>query len=285
MKDVDSTHSQSHLGEASRAAALANDAYFLGGYDLEMVTIRDWLMQLGARLYDRRLAWGAKSSAYAEELAAELQVGRRVVLIELEDDLELGQRAAVGQAVWIDHHGSRSGRNAPTALRQVFELLDGRPSEWTRWFDLVDANDRGHIPALLERGATTEELLAVRAADRAAQGISAVEEQAGREAAMRAELQEGGRWTLVRLPHGRTTVAADYMNKSLGGPGFENLLVLWSTGQHFLGDGRVVLGLESRFPGGYYGGDLPFRGYWGHPRKLCESTVHDVIQSLVDELE
>ena len=269
---------------SERSEKLATHSFFLGGYDLEMVTIRDWLRRQGARLFDKQLTWGARASSYADEIATELAAGRRPVLIELEDDLGLHLGGASEQVIVIDHHGPRAGKNAPTALRQTFELLSGRQGEWTRWFELVDANDRGHVRAMLECGAAVDELRSVRAADRAAQGVTDEQEQAGRRAAEQAKRMSDGLWTLVRSPHGRTSVIADSLDRSLGGPGFDHLLVLWPEGQQFFGVGRVVTALDVRFPGGYFGGELPDRGYWGHPDKLHENSVCGTVDLAVRQL-
>jgi hypothetical protein len=153
--------------------------FFLGGQDLEMVTIRDLLAEHApGRFHDKGLAWGAKASDYREEIEACLQRGETPVLIELQNDL--GRDPS--RVMVVDHHGERAGKDRPTSLHQVFDLL-GLPAErWTRWFELVAANDRGYIPEMGKMGATREEIEKVRAADRAAQGTTSEEEAAGEKA-------------------------------------------------------------------------------------------------------
>ncbi len=46
---------------------------------------------------------------------------------------------------------------------------------------LVAANDRGYIPAMLEAGASESEIACIRSLDRAAQGISAEDERLAAE--------------------------------------------------------------------------------------------------------
>lgn len=43
--------------------------FFIGGYDLEMVEIRNMLQSHGCAFFDKKLSWGAKASDYKEELA------------------------------------------------------------------------------------------------------------------------------------------------------------------------------------------------------------------------
>lgn len=112
--------------------------FFLGGHDLEMLTIRELLLEVAPdRFYDNGLAWGAKASAYRPEIAKSLEQGLTPALVELVNDLGLQST----QFIEIDHHGEHAGANQPTSLHQVFNLL-GLPSErWTRWLELVATND------------------------------------------------------------------------------------------------------------------------------------------------
>jgi hypothetical protein len=241
-------------------------AFFLGGHDLEMVTIRDLLLSSGvdARLvHDAKLRWGAKASAYRTQIERTLGAGQTPVLIELEDDLGLGHRA-----IHIDHHGPRGGRETPTSLQQIFALLKLPLESWTPWFERVAANDRGWIPALQALGLTDDEIDAVRRADREAQGITADEETAAERALALAETC-GSALTIVRLPHNRTAPVMDRLAMTKGPE--QNILVISQSGTeaeasevNFSGDGRIVAMLNERFPGGWSGGALPERGFWGH---------------------
>lgn len=234
--------------------------FFLGGTDLEMLTIRALLEEtVPGRFHDKHLVWGAKASAYGEEIGEALDAGKTPVLVEVEDDVGLDPEAVV----IANHHGERAGSDKPTSLHQIFALL-GLPAErWTRWFDLVAANDRGHIAEMQRLEATAEEIAAIRAADRAAQGITDQEEHAGELAATSAEGLAQGRLTVARLPHQRAATVADRLDPALGGPGFQNLLVLSPGEVNFFGAGELVTALDRRFPGGWYGGALPEYGFWG----------------------
>ncbi|MGH8491350.1 MAG: hypothetical protein ACREXS_21445 [Gammaproteobacteria bacterium] len=240
--------------------ARTNLVFFLGGADLEMATIRALLDEtVPDSVHDKGLRWGAKASAYREEIMGALAQGLTPVLVELEDDLGLGSP----YLIIVDHHGPEAGADKLTSLHQVFDLLELPPERWIRWYDLVAANDRGYIPEMLELGATQAEIIQVRAADRAAQGITSEDEQAGQKAASQAETVADGRLTIVRLPHNRTAAVTDRLDPALGGRGFQNLLVQSPEEVNFYGDGKFVMALATRFPSGWYGGALPERGFWG----------------------
>lgn len=249
--------------------------FFLGGRDLEMVTIRDLLAERApGRWHDQGLAWGAKASAYDAEIEAARANGLVPVMVELEDDLGLTVGGDAGSFIVVDHHGPRAGRDRPTSLHQVFALLEVEPAHWSRWFDLVAANDLGHIPAMTARGATPEEIRRVRAADRAAQGITAEQEAQAEQAAAAPQHLAGGLLTVVALPHDRTAAVADRLAPELGGPGCENLLILGPTSVHFFGAGELVLALDRTLPGGWYGGALPDRGFWGHAVPVPDALAY-----------
>jgi hypothetical protein len=225
-----------------------------------MLTIRELLERHApGRFFDKGLPWGAKASDYRAEIEECLAQGLTPVLVELQEDFEIdGNKIVVA-----DHHNERAGAGRPTSLHQVFDLLGLGAEEWTWWHELVAANDRGYIREMKEVGATQEEIREVRAADRQTQGVTAEEEREAEEAINDAEVLFDGRLTVVRLPHGRTSPVADRMERDLGGEGYENLLAL-SPGQvNFFGDGSVIRALDEKFQGGWYGGSLPERGFWG----------------------
>src|SRR3990167_2856633 len=119
--------------------------FFLGGQDLEMLTIRKFLEEKGQEVFDRRLEWGAKASFYASEIMQAAMEGKIPVLIELERDYPLPE-----STILIDHHGERSGEES--SLFQVFGLLGSHANSYED--RLIAANDSGYIPAMLAMGAT-----------------------------------------------------------------------------------------------------------------------------------
>ena len=183
----------------------------------------------------------------------------------------------------IDHHGPAAGKDAATALEQIFELLRLPAEAWTRWLELVAANDRAHVRGLQDVAATPEEIQRVRTADRAAQGIGPEEEAAAEEAAACLEVACEGRLHVAQLPHARTTALVDRLDPVLGGPGYQNLLVLSPDELNFFGQGDLVLALDQRFPEGWYGGALPERGYWGHQRARA-SEVRSFLEAHLEGL-
>lgn len=243
-------------------------AYFLGGADLEMQTIGSLLRRSVPldRINDKRLRWGAKASDYATEIMVAERTDLHIVCVELLDDLI--PNAFSSRITWIDHHDTRAGANVPTSLEQAFAYLQRPSSEWTREYQLVSANDRGHIAGMQAVGATEDEIKRIRAADRAAQGITADEERMGLAAASRAEHFFQGRLTVVQSPHSRTATITDALHPALGGCGYENLLVFGPEETNFFGIGTAIHALSEKFSGGWSGGELPYRGFWGYPQPL-----------------
>ena len=253
-------------------------AVFLGGHDLEMVEIARLLAaRPDVQVHDRALAWGATASAYIAEIRDALTRGKAAVLVELADDLPAD--VPRDRLTWVDHHGPLAGADRPTSIEQLFALLDFPPETWTRDLTLVSANDRGHIPAMLRAGATAEEVRDIRARDRHAQGITPDEERLGREAVGRAESHMGGRLTVVRLAHARTATVTDPLDPAFGGPGCENLLVLCPAQTVFFGSGRCIDALRAAHPDGWFGGELPDRGYWGVARTIALPDLLPLMES------
>lgn len=253
------------------------DLYLLGGHDLEMLTLRTLLEESGIACVDKNLSWGAKAGAYADEIGKALAGKRTPVAVELADDLAPDISR---QVVWIDHHNERAGAEKPGSLRQVFDRL-GLPEEsWSRHYALVAANDTGHVQGMLALGAGMEEMRAIRAADRAAQGATAEEEQQAQVAVAQRE-QTPFDLDIVRLPHDRASIVADLLEPALGGNGASNLLVIGKGEWNFYGQGEVVSALYQE-NGGWCGGALPERGFWGQIRD--EALENALLASLKDKL-
>ena len=140
--------------------------FLLGGYDLEMLTIKQLLEgQDDCVICDHHLRWdNAFLSAYRDELS---QYDNQTIYgIELKADLPIPENCHI-----IDHHGEKE--DAPCALEQVAALLG---ITLNRYQQLVASNDKGYIPAMLAMSATPEEIETIRQNDRRAQGISAKDE-------------------------------------------------------------------------------------------------------------
>lgn len=182
--------------------------FFLGGRDLEMVEIAALVRDARGEgaLCDKGLAWGARLSAYAAEIEAAHAAGLTPVAVELTDDMP-ARWPARARLVLVDHHGARSGE--PASIRQVFDLLGLPAGRWSRRLALVAANDTGHVAAMRAIGADEAEMRAIRAQDRAAQGVTTADEAAGLVALRAGELVLGGAALLVRLQHDRSATVAD----------------------------------------------------------------------------
>ncbi len=239
-------------------------AFFLGGADLEM-------MEIARLLRDRRTAdpayamhakplpWGAGVSVYGDAAGAALARGETPVLVELRNDVGL----PADRVIDVDHHGGRAGDDKPTSIEQVFALLGRPPRQWTRRLALVAANDRGYIPGLVAAGATPDEIAAIRAEDRAAQGITAEDETEAERAVAQWEQHCGGALTVVTLGHDRFAAVSDRLHRGLGGPGYASLLVLGRSEAQYDGSGDVIACLSRAVSDSWCGGALPERGFWG----------------------
>lgn len=122
--------------------------FFLGGIDGEMIAIKKHLETLGLEYQDKKLGWGAKASDYKEGILQAVKDGKTPVLIELEVDFSLPEKAIV-----IDHHGDRSGE-CP-AIIQFLSLVGIKP---TREDILIGAMDAGYIFGLDSIGAKKTEI-------------------------------------------------------------------------------------------------------------------------------
>lgn len=222
----------------------------MGGADAEMIAIAKILTEAGQTVIDKQLGWGAKVSAYTEEIALAVAEGNTPVLVELELDIAVPEGA-----VAIDHHNERAGE--PASILQVLNLLGIEP---TRHHMLIGANDSGYIPAMQAMGATQEEIAEIRLADRDAQGITS-EQEAEAERAV-AEAEATGKLTVVRMSHSKTATVADRLFGKA-----DQLLILSGDGEvNFFGNGAICSDLKAKFEG--WGGGAGFgkidgNGYWG----------------------
>lgn len=252
--------------------------FFLGGRDLEMLEIARLVgSERGSdAVVDADLPWHqAKASAYGDAIAAALDGGLVPVLVELAPDLPA---ETLARCVVVDHHGERAGADRPTSLEQVFALLGLPRNRWTRRFRLVAANDRGWIPELRAVGASPAEIAAIRAEDRTAQGVTATDEAAAAEALAARESRLGGSLLLVRLPHDRTATVFDRLAVESADAPPPDTLVVGARELNFSGRGPRVHALAAAFPGGWHGGALPERGFWGTAAPL--PPVERVVEAM-----
>lgn len=236
-----------------------NYVFFLGGRDLEMLTIASILSESRQAVVDKDLRWGAKASDYNAEIAQAVAGGQTPVLVELELDVAVPEGAVI-----VDHHGDRAGEEA--SILQVLSLLGIEP---TRRQTLIEANDSGYIPAMLALGATAEEVAEIRLADRSAQGITFEQESEAERAITEAEVI--GRLTVVRMAHSKTATVTDRLFDR-----YDQLIILSGDGEvNFFGRGDICSALKEKFEGwnggsglGQVGGSAYWGGYPSHDEVL-----------------
>lgn len=214
-------------------------AFFLGGHDLEMVTVRDVLERAGQWYCDKGLAWGARASVYGEEIHVAVSQGFVPVLMELVLDIELPVNAVV-----VDHHNQHA--HCPASILQVLNLLGLTP---TRWHELVAANDSGYIPGLRAMGANSIEIAKIRRADRAAQGVTP-QMELDAEVAIDC-VRYHGSLAVAHIPHLKPSPVTDRLFDRWP-DGRENLLTICKSGgkvhTYYFGRGDICAELLSRFP-------------------------------------
>ncbi len=137
--------------------------FLLGGYDLEMLTIKELLKQNNIKFIDKNLSWGAKLSEYQDEL----NFDGTIYGVELEEDITPPKNYKS-----IDHHNKNS--HLPSSLEQVAHILN---IKLNRHQQLVSANDTNHIKGMQNLNATYEEIQTIRELDRKAQGVTDKDEE------------------------------------------------------------------------------------------------------------
>jgi len=243
----------------SKSASLSNYVFFLGGHDLEMLTIKELLIKHGLLYYDKNLSWGAKASSYNDEIE-KLTKDQIPVFIELDIDVQIPPNS-----ILIDHHNQKAGKTAKTSIEQIAELLG---VELNREQRLISANDRAYIKGMLEMGATDEEIRSIRERDRKAQGVT----------------EEDERLAEISLKHFSHRYSSDliivYNLSSKISPiidrlycYYRHIFVINLSGELFYsGTGQIVnllcekfkkLSLSNQKIIYWYGGNLPDEGYFG----------------------
>lgn len=254
-----------------------NYAFFLGGNDLEMQTIRQLLLKHSeAPIFDKRLAWGAASSDYESEIIKALKNGFCPVLIELKwNSPELNRH----DVLLLDHHDQLANTANPTPLEQLFTLLQLPDSAWTRKHDLVVANDKGHIKALQDMGATQQEIYSIRKADRAAQGVTEVDEQLAQLAIKNRQIMCNGQLQVINSQTDKTSPITDQLALEHSSQKTENILIFSPNEINFYGRGSIVELLAQETCTDWYGGNLPLTGYWGTTSLKETDNILEKIES------
>jgi len=196
--------------------------FLLGGYDLEMITIRKILEEKRYAFYDKHLKWGARLSSYKEFF----NNTEHFVGIELIEDAEKPETYTC-----IDHHSEKESNEA--SIQQVANLLH---IGLTRYQTLVAANDMGYIPAMIAEGATEDEIMDIRQKDREAQGVTEKDELLG-EKSIRHNLTVDKGITIVKSFTPKFSTITDKLYP------FERLLIYTDKELTYYGKGVLFLAM------------------------------------------
>lgn len=241
--------------------------FLLGGYDLEMLTIKQMLEERdNCVIVDKHLQWdNAFLSAYKNELSQ--YADQEVYAIELHDDVPIPVNCHI-----IDHHGQREDNS--TALEQVAELLG---VTLNRYQQLVAANDRGYIPAMIAMSATQEEIDIIRKNDRQAQGVGQDDELKA-EQSIATNMSKSGKLTIVHSMTRRFSCISDRLFP------YHSLLIYDDSSWSFYGEGKTQLVAQLRKEiiqnKVYYGGGE--NGFIGCARNAYS---HDEIFHFVEQIK
>jgi hypothetical protein len=240
--------------------------FLLGGYDLEMLEIRQLLELYHEKFTDFHLSWGAKLSAYAGFFNEEEYFAG----IELVEDVKPPKHFTA-----IDHHNINSQK--PSAIEQVADILGIELNHYQR---LVAANDKGYIPAMEQMGATKEEILDIRQKDRLAQGVTLIDEELA-ELSIKQHLSKTGELLIVESLTPRFSAITDRLFP------FHSLLVTFQNQLVFYGNGKedLIIRFHELISQGkaYYGGRD--NGFFGLVNAaFSESEVVEIRNHIVELL-
>ncbi len=219
--------------------------FLLGGYDLEMKSIKKLLDRYSQEYYDHHLSWGAKLGSYSDRVKNDyLYIG-----IELIEDITPPLNYLA-----IDHHNDM--QNNKSALEQVADILG---VELSRREMLIALNDRGYIPAMLEFGATQNEIDEIRKKDRKAQGVTKADEELAIES-IKMQKKEGSIIVVKALTEKFSPIADRLYS--------HNILIYSDRKLNYYGEGVEQIVTKFRHlveeKRAYYGGGFGFFGLDEH---------------------
>jgi len=254
-----------------------NYVFFLGGYDAEMVAIKEILDEKRISYFDKKLKWGAKLSEYKEELS-KISENQIPVFIELNIDINYPERSKI-----IDHHGGNAGKDKKTSIEQVAELLG---VELNRKQLLISANDKNYIWGMIEIGATDEEIKEIRSLDKKAQGVTE-EDEKNAELSIKHYLKRLSYDTVIIYSlTEKISPIIDRVYKY-----YRHIFIITPSDEiNYSGTGQIVELLIKHYEKlketnqniyYWYGGNLPKRGYFGSNYKLTEEEIINIIEPFI----
>jgi hypothetical protein len=242
--------------------------FLLGGYDLEMITIRDLLQKYKETYFDNKLCWdNALLSSYKDVLS---QYGTKtdtlIYGIELHPSSDVTTHA---NYILIDHHNEYTDK--PSALIQVAGILN---HPLTRYEQLVAANDSNYIPGMIKLGATDEEVKEIRRKDRAAQGVTEKDENLAKQA-LKDNMEQIDDLIIIKSKTSRFSTITDRLYP------YKKLLIYTDNEWVYYGEGvdRIIelYQIDSLF---YGGGPVGFAGVptGKYNRKEIEQMKNQLIK-------
>lgn len=198
--------------------------FLLGGYDLEMLTIKQLLEGVhDCVVIDKQLKWeNAHLSEYQDDLRQ--YANYYIYGIELQEDI-----TPPDNYHRIDHHNDYDYKQS--SLEQVAEIVG---IGLNRRQQLIAANDRGYIPAMQKLLATEEDIADIRRMDRAAQGITAEDETQAQES-VKNNLRTSGSLIIVKSQTACFSAICDLLFP------YKRLLIYTDSEWMFYGEGKTEL--------------------------------------------
>lgn len=252
---------------------MSNYVFFLGGYDAEMLEIKNILAAKDIEFYDKKLTWGAALSAYKEEVS-NIHPEDIPVFIELKADYPYPENS-----IFINHHDEKAGKCQKTSIEQIADLLG---FELNRRQQLISANDRGHIRAMRALCATDEEIAEIRAIDRNAQGVTDEDERLAEVSIDKHLKKIGGNAVIIHSLTDKTSAVFDRLYDK-----YNHIFVFTPDGEmNYSGSGEMVCHLVRKYEWKkkedlsiefWYGGDLPDYGFFGTKTPLAKKEIQDMI--------
>jgi hypothetical protein len=222
--------------------------------DLESMEIRKLLDACGELVLASAQPWGATWAGLEPEVVGALRNRKasdpatEVIGIELAGPNQFGAKN-------IDHH-RYPGDDRSSALSSLEQVAAWLGVTLNRWQHLVAVNDRGYIPGMLAAGATEEEVARIRVLDRAAQGVSARDEQDAEDDICDRSEWRGDR-VLVRCARRPTSAHSDRLF------GRAREILLAGDGEWNYSGPRHRILAEMSFPEPHWSGGEPASGYFG----------------------
>lgn len=198
----------------------------LGGYDLEMLTIKEILKnRKDCIVKDKHLNWkNALLSAYSDELK-ELN-NCEIYGIELDEDIAIPDNNNYHR---INHHNDED--TLPSSLEQIAEIFGIKLNHEQ---ELIAANDKGYIEAMENLQATKAEIDNIRRRDRKAQGVTEDDEELAQKS-IDEKLTKKGSLLIVEALTNKFSAICDRLYP------FEKLLIYTDTEWTYYGKGKEQL--------------------------------------------